>query len=91
MESFPTSACRLSSTSRTAAVPVQHRLLQARYTTGHRTQSGYLGYANTNIIIIIISDYQFMQSLNVFNLLAARVLTVVTLSYTLMDAKPLTK
>lgn len=32
-----------------------------------------------------------MQSFNVFNLLAARVLTVVTLSYTLMEAKPLTK
>lgn len=85
--------CGLSSTSLTATIPVQHRLL-TRYTTARRrTQCGYLGYANRNIIIIviIISESQFMQSFNVFNLLAARVLTVVTLSYTLMEAKPLTK
>lgn len=85
--------CGLSSTSLTATIPVQHRLL-TRYTTGRRrTQWGYLGYANRNIIIIviIISESQFMQSFNVFNLLAARVLTVVTLSYTLMEAKPLSK
>lgn len=85
--------CGLSSTSLTATIPVQHRL-PTRYTTGRRrTQWGYLGYANRNIIIIviIISESQFMQSFNVFNLLAARVLTVVTLSYTLMEAKPLSK
>lgn len=32
-----------------------------------------------------------MQSFNVFHLLAPRVSTVVTLSYTLMEAKPLPK
>lgn len=48
----------------------------------------HFGYANGNIII---SECQFMQSFNVFNLLTARVLTVVTLSYTLMETKPLTK